>query len=169
MAVWKCSKRYAACSAGNCPHLCSCSHIVLASFHRSARHKAVQIAQTVQQQHLRKQRSHILCSCACSIRSNSVVLLSLCAIAEVLLHAACNATQQQTDRLSRGDAFGDLALMTGEPHFATYRAASKSGVQLLVMSQALFETYMDAGVSKQAQVLAAPLLFVHHVLKCVHL
>jgi hypothetical protein len=43
--------------------------------------------------------------------------------------------------------------MTGEPHFATYRAASKSGVQLLVMSQALFETYMDAGVSKQAQVL----------------
>jgi hypothetical protein len=66
---------------------------------------------------------------------------------------ACDAAHKQTDRLSRGDAFGDLALMTGEPHFATYRAASKCGVQLLVMSQALFETYMDAGVSKQAQVL----------------
>jgi CRP-like cAMP-binding protein len=82
----------------------------------------------------------------------------------------CTDNKQQTDRLSRGDAFGDLALMTGEPHFATYRAASKSGVQLLVMSQALFETYMDAGVGKKAQVLLPlPLLLLLLLPLLVHI
>ena len=62
----------------------------------------------------------------------------------------------QTDRLGRGDAFGDLAIMTGEAHFATYRAAAQGKqqqpVKMLIMQRTVFEHYMDLAVVAGAKV-----------------